>query len=96
MSTPLNIDAVESQTTIYDDLEAVRQELDKCMKCGNCMAVCPVYLTDKVESGVTRAKIAVAEAVLAGELELDDPEVYSMLFNCLVCQSPACRIARQR
>ncbi len=75
------------EATIYDDLQVVREELDKCMKCGNCMAVCPVYITDKVESGVTRAKIAVAQAVLDGELELDDPQVYSMLFNCLVCKS---------
>lgn len=75
------------EKTYHDDLEIVREELDKCMKCGNCMAVCPVYGADKVETAVTRSKIAVAEAVLAGELELDDPQVYEMLFNCLVCKS---------
>jgi glycolate oxidase iron-sulfur subunit len=73
--------------TLYDDLELVRGELSKCMKCGNCMAVCPVYLTDKTEAGVARGKIAVAEAVLSGELDIDDPEVVHMLFNCLVCKS---------
>ena len=73
--------------TYHDDLAIVQEELDKCMKCGNCMAVCPVYGADKIESAVTRSKIAVAEAVLEGELELDDPQVYEMLFNCLVCKS---------
>ncbi|NVN90330.1 MAG: (Fe-S)-binding protein [Desulfuromonadales bacterium] len=73
--------------TYHDDLAIVRQELDKCMKCGNCMAVCPVYGVDKVESSVTRSKIAVADAVLTGDLELDDPQVYQMIFNCLVCKS---------
>ena len=73
--------------TYHDDLAIVREELDKCMKCGNCMSVCPVYGADKVESAVTRSKIAVAEAVLDGELELDDPQVYEMMFNCLVCKS---------
>ncbi|MBV5317921.1 MAG: (Fe-S)-binding protein [Desulfobulbaceae bacterium] len=73
--------------TYHDDLAIVREELDKCMKCGNCMAVCPVYGADRVETAVTRSKIAVAEAVLDGELELDDPQVYEMLFNCLVCKS---------
>jgi len=73
--------------TYHDDLAIVREELDKCMKCGNCMAVCPVYGADKIESSVTRSKIAVAEAILAGELELDDPQVSEMLFNCLVCKS---------
>lgn len=73
--------------TYHDDLAIVREELDKCMKCGNCMAVCPVYGADKLETAVTRSKIAVAEAILAGELELDDPQVSAMLFNCLVCKS---------
>ena len=73
--------------TYHDDLEIVRQELDKCMKCGNCMAVCPVYGVDRVESSVTRSKIAVADAVLTGDLSLDDPQVYQMIFNCLVCKS---------
>jgi glycolate oxidase iron-sulfur subunit len=76
-----------SRPAIYDDLAAVQQELDKCMHCGSCMAVCPIYATDKVEAGVARGKVAVAQAVLEGTLELDDPEVVSMLFNCLVCKS---------
>jgi glycolate oxidase iron-sulfur subunit len=71
----------------YDELQAIQQELDKCMHCGSCMAVCPVYATDKTEAGVARGKIAVATAVLEGELKLDDPEVVHMLFNCLVCKS---------
>lgn len=74
-------------TSAYDDLSNIRRETDRCMKCGNCMAVCPVYGTEKVEASVTRAKVAVAEAVLSGDLALDDPKVYHMLFNCLVCKS---------
>ncbi|WP_051309382.1 (Fe-S)-binding protein [Desulfogranum japonicum] len=73
--------------TYHDELAIVREELDKCMKCGNCMAVCPVYGAEKVETSVTRSKIAVAQAVLDGKLELDDPQVYQMMFNCLVCKS---------
>lgn len=72
---------------LYDDLKAVQKELDKCMHCGACMAVCPVYSTDKIEAGVARGKIGVAEAVMEGKLALDDPEVVDMLFNCLVCKS---------
>lgn len=76
-----------TEKTYHDDLAIVQEELDKCMKCGNCMAVCPVYGADKIESAVTRSKITVAQAILAGDLELDDPQVYEMLFNCLVCKS---------
>lgn len=81
------VSAPQPGKTLYDDLALVRKELDKCMKCGNCMAVCPVYGADKVETGVARGKIAVAEAVLSGVLSLDDPKVVEMLFNCLVCKS---------
>jgi glycolate oxidase iron-sulfur subunit len=73
--------------SVYDELTLLRSELDKCMKCGNCMAVCPVYGTDKLEAGVARGKVSVTEAILAGNLQLDDPKVYEMLFNCIVCKS---------
>jgi glycolate oxidase iron-sulfur subunit len=65
----------------------LQAELDKCMRCGMCMSVCPVYATEKNEAAVARGKIGVAEAVLAGDLALDDPEVIDTLFNCLVCKS---------
>lgn len=77
----------KKKSSSFEELEAIREELDKCMKCGNCMAVCPVYGVEKQETSVTRSKIAIAEAVLDGVLELDDPQVYEMLFNCLVCKS---------
>lgn len=73
--------------TLYDELELVRGELDRCMKCGNCMAVCPVYITGKSEAGVARGKIALAESILSGEIGLDDEDVVQRLFNCLVCKS---------
>ena len=78
---------IKEKTSYFEELEAIRAELDKCMKCGNCMAVCPVYGAEKLETSVTRSKITIAEAVLDGQLELDDPQVYDMLFNCLVCKS---------
>ena len=64
-----------SSPAVYDELAAIQQELDKCMHCGGCMAVCPVYATDKIEAGVARGKIGVAEAVMQGNLALDDPAI---------------------
>ena len=55
--------------TYHDELAVIREELDKCMKCGNCMAVCPVYGAEKVEAAVTRSKIAVAQAVPPTDIE---------------------------
>jgi len=65
----------------------LQSELDKCMRCGMCMSVCPVYATEKNEAAVARGKIGIAEAVIAGDLALDDPDVIDALFNCLVCKS---------
>ena len=36
---------------------------------------------------MARGKITIAEAVIAGQLELEDQEVIDTLFNCLVCKS---------
>jgi glycolate oxidase iron-sulfur subunit len=87
MSQEPRLNAGCTGPTYHDDLRLVRDEIDKCMKCGNCMAVCPVYSVDKDEMAVTRSKITVADAVLKGDLSLDDPEVSDMVFNCLVCKS---------
>jgi len=65
----------------------LQQELDRCMKCGFCMSVCPVYNAEKLEGGVARGKITIAEAVIAGDLALEDQEVIDTLFDCLVCKS---------
>jgi glycolate oxidase iron-sulfur subunit len=70
-----------------DAVARLQSELDKCMRCGMCMSVCPVYATEKNEAAVARGKIGIAEAVISGDLALDDPEVVDALFNCLVCKS---------
>jgi glycolate oxidase iron-sulfur subunit len=79
--------AESGRTTGLESFPAVRQELDRCMKCGMCMSVCPVYGAEKSEGAVARGKIAIAEAMLAGDLALDDREVIDTLFDCLVCKS---------
>ncbi len=76
-----------SENTVYEDIKGVEEELMRCMKCGNCMAVCPVYATDRSEGSVARGKLAIAEAVIRGELSPEDPEVIDLLYNCLVCKS---------
>jgi glycolate oxidase iron-sulfur subunit len=67
--------------------DGLQAELDKCMRCGMCMSVCPIYATEKNEASVARGKIGIAEAVIAGDLALDDPQVIDVLFNCLVCKT---------
>ncbi|MDW7972385.1 MAG: (Fe-S)-binding protein [Thermodesulfovibrio sp.] len=73
--------------TVFDDLDTLKKELIRCMKCGNCMSVCPIYGVEKKESSVARGKIALGEAVLSDEIHIDDETLVKLLFNCLVCKS---------
>jgi glycolate oxidase iron-sulfur subunit len=76
-----------ANTTLYDDFALVKEELARCMKCGNCQAVCPVFITEKTEGGVARGKIALAQAIVEGKLDFEDPTMYEHIFNCLICKS---------
>ncbi|MGB9711480.1 MAG: (Fe-S)-binding protein [Thermodesulfovibrio sp.] len=73
--------------TVFDDVETLKKELLRCMKCGNCMSVCPVYNIEKKESSVARGKIALGEAVLDDKITIDDETLVKLIFNCLVCKS---------
>lgn len=74
-------------TTPFDEYHLIEDEIQKCMKCGNCQAVCPVFSVEKTEAGVARGKIALADAILKRKIDLDDPDLYDRVFNCLVCKS---------
>ncbi|RDV82448.1 (Fe-S)-binding protein [Ammonifex thiophilus] len=70
-------------------LGAVEEEIIRCMKCGNCQAVCPIYQELKLESSVARGKIRLAEALFKGEI-LATPalsERFDLCLTCLACES---------
>lgn len=66
----------------------IENELIKCMKCGNCQAVCPLYKETKSEGTVARGKIRLAEAVLNGELKPTN-ELAKIFDKCLTCKACA-------
>ena len=74
----------EEKSTLF--LEQVGDELKKCVKCGACQSVCPIYSETKREKYVARGKIALTQAVSEGTLPYSD-EFDSVLHNCLLCLS---------
>jgi len=64
----------------------VADELYKCNRCGFCQTRCPVYSITGLESSVARGHFARLQAVLEGELPLDD-EIRPSLFACLMCRA---------
>ncbi len=60
----------------------------RCIRCGKCLSVCPIYRETRIESLSPRGRVALYRAV--GERELTTSDVYANRFyNCLMCE--ACR-----
>nr|WP_277998752.1 (Fe-S)-binding protein [Moorella sulfitireducens] len=58
----------------------------RCMKCGNCQAVCPLYKETLREAAVARGKVQLAYAYLKGELRATHRLAEKLLF-CLTCMA---------
>ncbi|MBI5968278.1 MAG: (Fe-S)-binding protein [Deltaproteobacteria bacterium] len=65
-------------------LPQVLDEARKCVKCGNCMAQCPVYLETLEEPFVARGKLGLIEAVGEGDSEFSK-RFSKILSLCLLC-----------
>jgi glycolate oxidase iron-sulfur subunit len=68
------------------DLEQLREEIEQCVKCGACRAHCPAFGAEHREGRVARGKIALAKAVLDGEVGFEK-KVVEDLSQCLLCGS---------
>jgi len=67
-------------------LEDFREEIAQCVKCGCCRAHCPAFGAVKHEGRVARGKIALADALLNSEVEMEDRFLLDMS-QCLLCGS---------
>lgn len=73
--------------SIYSSLDSIYDELYKCMKCGNCQEVCPIYKETRKEVGAARGKITLIETLFTGEMELTKgiDERLSLCTTCMAC-----------
>lgn len=60
------------------------EEVSKCIKCGSCHSVCPIYLETGQETLVARGKLAILSGYFSNPQPVDK-EVYHLLSNCLLC-----------
>lgn len=74
---------------IYSGLASIEEELHKCMKCGNCQAVCPIYQETRHEVGAARGKISLVEALISGETGVTEglAERFSLCTTCMACNA---------
>ncbi len=69
-----------------DFSKTITAEMAKCVHCGSCRSVCPVFATIQREAAAARGKISLAEASFEGQLS------YSKRFRvsieqCLLCKA---------
>lgn len=65
-------------------LPEVLEETRQCMKCGNCLASCPVYQETLEEPFVARGKLGLIEALGRGDAEFNK-RMGKILSQCLLC-----------
>lgn len=55
-----------------------------CIRCGQCLSVCPIYRETLCETDGPRARVALARKVAEGELALS-PRLVDNMYECLAC-----------
>ncbi len=68
------------------ELRKLDEKIVKCMRCGTCQSVCPVFAESFAEGDVARGKLALL-ANLAQEILTDAKGVRERLERCLLCGS---------
>lgn len=61
-------------------------DINRCIKCGFCRAVCPVFEVLKFEGGVARGKIQTLKYIEEGVLEPTEKAI-SRIFQCTTCNA---------
>jgi glycolate oxidase iron-sulfur subunit len=62
-----------------------RAELERCVACGKCRAVCPVFAAEGAEASVARGKLKLLAAAEEGVLAYD-ADLGRLIDNCLGCR----------
>jgi len=70
-------------------LEPHRSDIERCVKCGSCRAVCPAFRQGQEESQSARGRIALVQAVLDGRLNVSTifRDRLATCAGCLACEA---------
>lgn len=75
---------ISNTSALPELLKLVQEETHKCIRCGECRTVCPVFREEPSERYTARGKMHIAEELAKGNLEFT-PRVREAFDNCLLC-----------
>lgn len=81
------MDVVETQPFLSTEIVTDAQN-PTCIRCGLCLATCPVYRATLRETDAPRGKIALLNALAEGELDIGQ-EFSERYYGCLLCAACA-------
>lgn len=61
-------------------------ELDKCIRCGYCYELCPLFKTFNWESDTPRGKLLLIYGLITGEIK-PTQEIVEKIFQCFYCKN---------
>ena len=67
-------------------LKKLSKEASRCVKCGACLASCPIYAETLSEVTTARGKLSLIESLSTGEIQFTS-KLKDLLSSCLICNA---------
>ena len=74
-----------SEKTKFKRLKKWENELNKCIRCGYCYELCPLYKSFNWESNTPRGKLILLHGLISGKIKLNQ-DIAEKMFQCFYCQ----------
>ena len=70
----------------YNQLPAIKDQIKKCVRCGQCRMVCPVFAEIRNETVSPRGHVFMVQMLRDGKVQPSE-DVYQHLGQCLLCET---------
>lgn len=73
--------------TVAQTIKEFREETFKCIRCGLCQVVCPIYAELGAEPSVARGKVRLVRELVEGNVDVSPrfKEIMGLCLNCKAC-----------